>query len=97
MKKSSGCVFGQCQYDAETTLTDIRTTSSVPTLKVLSARRNSLSAEVGTLPIIASNNSNISDPDAEMYVCGQTVAWEYVWLLLGMVVSVTDAEMFHPG
>lgn len=55
-----------------------------------------MSVGLGTLSVIARNNDN-SDDAAEMYVCGQTVAWEYVWLLVGLVVTFTEAEMFHPG
>ena len=55
-----------------------------------------MSVGLGTLSVIARNNDN-SDDDAEMYVCGQTVALEYVWLLVGLVVTFTEAEMFHPG
>lgn len=96
MKKPSGCVFGQCRYDTETTLTESRTPSSVLSSTLQSARRYFLSVGLGTLSVIARNNDN-SDDDAEMYVCGQTVALEYVWLLVGLVVTFTEAEMFHPG
>ena len=96
MKNPSGCAFGQSRYDTETTLTESRTPSSVLSSALQSARRYFWSVGLGTLAVIARNNDN-SDADAEMYVCGQTVAWEYVWLLVGLVVTFTEAEMFHPG
>ncbi|XP_070176495.1 epidermal growth factor-like protein 8 [Littorina saxatilis] len=35
--------------------------------------------------------------EKRLYLCGHNVAWEYVSLLLGLLLALADAEVFHSG